>query len=332
MTLPITPDDVVEASRALRGIAVRTPHISVPALNEAAGATVIVKAENMQRTGSFKFRGAYHHAASLPADARQRGIIGASSGNHAQALALAGRLLDAPTMVVIPSDAPRAKVEGAVALGADVVLYDRRFGDRDALVADLAEQHGLTIIPSANSPLVMAGAGTAAMELIADHPEITTLVVPVGGGGLAAGTAVIAKDLRPEIRVVGVEPRSAADTLASLRAGRRVSLAEVPSTVADGLGHTTPSELPWQVNSLLLDDVVTVADHDITSAMGYAFQHLKCVAEPSGAVALAAVLAHRLDLAGQTVGVVVSGGGVDLRMFHDLTSSFRTRNGTPAHA
>lgn len=244
MTLPITPDDVVEASRALRGIAVRTPHISVPALNEAAGATVIVKAENMQRTGSFKFRGAYHHAASLPADARQRGIIGASSGNHAQALALAGRLLDAPTMVVIPSDAPRAKVEGAVALGADVVLYDRRFGDRDALVADLAEQHGLTIIPSANSPLVMAGAGTAAMELIADHPEITTLVVPVGGGGLAAGTAVIAKDLRPEIRVVGVEPRSAADTLASLRAGRRVSLAEVPSTVADGLGHTTPPSCP----------------------------------------------------------------------------------------
>ncbi|MFI5987458.1 threonine/serine dehydratase [Streptomyces sp. NPDC051555] len=331
MTLPITPAAVRTAARALDGIAVRTPHLSVTALNDATAATVIVKAENFQRTGSFKLRGAYHHAASLPAEARARGIIGASSGNHAQALALVGRLLDAPATVVIPSDAPRAKVEGVVSLGAEIVTYDRSYGDRDALVADLAEERGLSVIPSANSAHVMAGAGTAALELLTEHPEITTLLVPVGGGGLAAGTAVIAKDLRPDIRVVGVEPHTAADTLASLRAGHRVSLEEVPRTVADGLGHTIPSELPWQVNSLLLDDVVTVTDDEITYAMGYAFAHLKCVVEPSGAVALAAVLANRPDVAGQTVGVVVSGGGVDLRVFHDLTSTFRTRNGTPAH-
>ncbi|MFD6464878.1 threonine ammonia-lyase [Streptomyces goshikiensis] len=331
MTLPITPADIRTAARALDGIAVRTPHLSVAALDAAADATVIVKAENMQRTGSFKFRGAYHHAASLPADARGRGIIGASSGNHGQALALAGWLLHAPTTVVIPSDAPRAKAEGAMSLGAQIVTYDRRHDDRDALVVGLANERGLSVIPSANSPHVMAGAGTAALELLTEHPEITTLVVPIGGGGLAAGTAVIAKHLRPGIRIVGVEPSAGADTLASLRAGHRVSLEEVPRTVADGLGHTTPSALPWQVNSLLLDDVVTVADREITFAMGYAFQHLKCVAEPSGAVALAAVLANRLDLDGQTAGVMISGGGVDLPVFHDLTSSAH-RNGTPAHA
>ncbi|MEU3904153.1 pyridoxal-phosphate dependent enzyme [Streptomyces goshikiensis] len=321
-SLPITPADVRAAAALLHGIAVRTPTIPLP-----GDPSVIVKAENMQRTGSFKFRGAYHAAASLPADIRQRGIVGASSGNHAQALALAGRLLAVPATVVIPADAPCAKAEGALALGARLVTYDRASGDRDALVAKIAAEQGAAIIPSANSPQVMAGAGTAALELLTDHPEITTLVVPVGGGGLAAGSAVIAWELRPGIKVIGVEPATAADTLASLRAGHRVTLPSVPSTVADGLGHTTPSELPWRVNSRLLTDIVTVTDREITSAMEYAFRHLKMVAEPSGAVALAAVLARDLATDGGTVGVVLSGGGVDLPVFHDLTGN-RTRRET----
>lgn len=329
MTLPISPADVLTAAALLDGIAVRTPNVASPALDDITGLRVLCKAENLQRTGSFKFRGAYHHATSIPHKERARGIVGASSGNHAQALALAGRILGVPATVVIPADAPNTKLEGAYALGAQVITYDRSREDRDAVVAEIAEKHGMNIIPSANSAQVMAGAGTAALELLTDHPHLTTLLVPVGGGGLAAGTAVIAKHLSPGIRVVGVEPHAGADTLASLRAGHRVTLDQVPQTVADGLGHTIPSELPWQVNAMLLDDVVTVTDPDITFAMEYAFRHLKCVVEPSGAVALAALLAHRLPKADGEVGVMISGGGVDLPMFHDLTSSAANRKEAP---
>nr|WP_203695975.1 threonine/serine dehydratase [Streptomyces rubrogriseus] len=316
----MTARDVKDAAANLEPVAARTPALTALSLDQAAGWPVVCKAECLQRTGSFKFRGAYHHASCLPAKERGGGLIGASSGNHAQALALAGRLLEVPATVVIPADAPAPKVEGVRALGGRVVTYRRGSEDRDDLVADIAARDGLAVVPSANSLHIMAGAGTAALELLTEHPEIETLVVPVGGGGLAAGTATIAKHLNPGIMVIGVEPEDGADTLLSMRCGQRIALPETPFTIADGLGHTRPSPLTWAVNSRLLDAVVTVTDQDITIAMAFTFRHLKVVAEPSGACALAAVLAGRVPHESGTIGVVISGGGVDLPTFHRLIS------------
>ncbi|MFD7556420.1 threonine/serine dehydratase [Streptomyces sp. NPDC059835] len=323
--------DVEEAAANLQPVAVRTPALTALSLDQAAGWPVVCKAENLQRTGSFKFRGAYHHASTLTSRERARGLVGASSGNHAQALALAARLLEARATVVIPADAPAPKVEGVRALGGNVVTYRRGIDNRDALVAEIPERDGLAVIPSANSRRIMAGAGTAALELLTDHPEIETLVVPVGGGGLAAGSAVIAKHLNPGIRVFGVEPEQGADTLLSLRCGQRIALPDAPSTIADGLGHTSPAPLTWAVNSRHLDGVVTVTDQNITAAMAFAFRHLKIVVEPSGACALTAILSGLVPHESGTIGVVISGGGVDLPTFHRLITTTPHRK-EPAHA
>jgi len=243
-------------------------------------------------------------------------VVGASSGNHAQALALAGRLLAVPVTVVVPRDAPAAKVSGARLLGARVVTYDRHRDDRDEITASLAAEHGYSVVPSANHPAVMAGAGTVALELLRQAPGLTTILVPVGGGGLAAGTAVAAKDINRDITVIGVEPESGADTAASLRAGHPVTLPAVPDTIADGLRHTSPAGLPWEVNNMLLDDVVTVTDRHIVQAMRWAFDHLKIVTEPSGAAALAALT--RPGLPPGPAGVVISGGSIDFGTFGAL--------------
>ncbi|MDV5142875.1 pyridoxal-phosphate dependent enzyme [Streptomyces sp. SBC-4] len=232
---------------------------------------------------------------------------------------------------VIPADAPAPKLEGVRALGAKVVTYRRGADDRDALVTERAEREGLAVVPSANSRHIMAGAGTAALELLTDHPEIETLVVPVGGGGPAAGSAVIAKYLNPGIRVYGVESEEGADTLLSLRCGQRIALPEAPSTIADGLGHASPAPMTWAVNSRRLDGIVTVSDRDIIAAMAFAFRHLKIVAEPSGAVALAAVLTGAVPHESGTIGIMISGGGVDLPTFHRLISATPHRK-APAHA
>lgn len=315
--LPLRAADVLEARKRLAGVARITPVLSHPVLDEIAGRGVSCKVEALQRAGSFKFRGAYNAVASLDGEQR-RGVIGASSGNHAQALALAGRLNGVPVTVVVPHDAPASKVEGARSLGARIVTYHRERDDRDEMTASLAAEHGLTIVPSANSPFIMAGAGTAALELLEQAPDLEVILVPVGGGGLAAGTAVAAKHVNPGIKVVGVEPEAGADTAASLRAGERTELPAVPETIADGLRHTTPAPLPWEVNRALLDDVLTVSDDQILQAMRWAFSNLKIVVEPSGAVALAA-LAHP-ELPPGRVGVVISGGSVDLAAFLQLMS------------
>jgi threonine dehydratase len=290
-----------------------------PALAAVGAVDLAVPARalrGLQRAGSFKFRGAYNALASLSGACRQRGVIGASSGNHAQALALAGRLLAVPVTVVIPRDAPPAKLRGARALGAHVVTYDRYREDRDQITAALADQHGYTVIPSADHLAVMAGAGTVALELLRQAPGLAVILVPVGGG-LAAGTAIAAKTISGGITVIGVEPQTAADTAASLRAGHRLALPGVPDTIADGLRHTTPAGLPWQINQTLLDDVVTVSDHHIARAMRWAFDHVKIVAEPSGATALAAVTSP--DLPPGPIGVVISGGSVDYGTFRAIT-------------
>ncbi|WP_372407436.1 threonine/serine dehydratase [Streptomyces luteireticuli] len=312
--LPLDAADVYEAQHRLRNVCITTPVLSHPALDEVAGRPVVVKVEALQRTGAFKFRGAYNALAALDAGTRQRGVVGASSGNHAQALALAGQLLGVPVTVVVPHDAPRGKTTSAQALGARLVTYHRTRDDRDALTAGLAAEHGYTVVPSANSPQVMAGAGTVALELLHQAPELTAILVPVGGGGLAAGTTVAAKHLNPRIRVIGVEPDTAADMAASLRSGTLAELPGVPDTIADGLRHTRPAPLPWEINRVMLDDVMTVTDDQIVEAMALAFEHLKVVAEPSGAVALAAV--EHLDLPPGPVGVVISGGGVGIGSFH----------------
>jgi threo-3-hydroxy-L-aspartate ammonia-lyase len=252
----------------------------------------VCKVEALQRTGSFKFRGAYNAVAALGPGRRQRGVIGASSGNHAQALALAGQLLGIPVTVVVPRDAPKAKVDGARLLGARVVTYDRYTDNRDEITGSLAAGYGYTVVPSADDPSVMAGAGTVALELLRQAPSLAMILVPVGGGGLAA------------------------DTAASLRAGHLVTLPAVPDTIADGLRHTSPAPLPWEVNKVLLDEVITVTDESIVQAMRQAFEYLKIVAEPSGAVALAALTTTGLPPG--PAGVVVSGGSVSYGTFGAL--------------
>ncbi|WP_441250178.1 threonine ammonia-lyase [Kitasatospora sp. McL0602] len=312
--LPLIAADVFDAQRRLQGIAAITPALSHPELDDSAGRSVVVKVEALQRAGSFKFRGAYNALAVLDPVARRRGVVGASSGNHAQALALAGQLLGVPVTVVVPHDAPKGKIDGARTYGARIVTYHRERDDRDQVTAALADEHGYAVVPSANSPHVMAGAGTVALELLCQVPHLTAVLVPVGGGGLAAGTAVAAKHVNPRIRIIGVEPEAGADTAMSLRTGTLAELPSVPDTIADGLRHTSPAPLPWEINRVMLDDIVTVTDTQVIRAMATAFQHLKVVAEPSGAVALAAL--ERLDLDPGAVGVVISGGSVGIGSFH----------------
>ncbi|MFJ1754949.1 threonine/serine dehydratase [Kitasatospora sp. NPDC088134] len=317
--LPVVAADVHDARRRLRGIAAVTSALNHHAIDSRAGRRVAVKVEALQLTGSFKFRGAYNAVAALSPDVRRRGVIGASSGNHAQALALAGQLLEAPVTVVVPHDAPPGKIEGARSLGAAIVHYDRDRDDRDEITADLAAELGRTIVPSANSRDIMAGAGTATLEMLTQAPGLKTILVPVGGGGLAAGTAVAAKHIDPTIKVIGVEPATAADTAMSLRAGAIAELSTVPGTIADGLRHTAPAPLPWAVNRVMLDGIVTVTDDQIRRAMATAFEYLKVVVEPSGAVALAALTV--LDPGTHPVGVLITGGSVGIGSFHRLTST-----------
>ncbi|MEW2117678.1 threonine/serine dehydratase [Streptomyces sp. NPDC005474] len=322
---------ILHAVENLRGIAVRTPMLTSAALNEQLGRTVWVKAENQQLTGSFKLRGAYNALACLDADVRGRGVVGASSGNHATALALAGRRLEAPVTVVVPDDLPSVKRQAIEALGARIVSYRRLSGRRDALVHEIAHRGGLTIVPSANDEQVIAGAGTVGWEMLQEHPDLTELLVPVGGGGLAAGTALAASAHNPGLRVVGVEPAAADDTHRSLQAGRPVSI-PAPRTIADGLGHTEPARIPFHINQRLLDGVVTVPEAAISEAMAHLWRLFRLVVEPSGAVAFAGLLHSAARLPDGPVGVVVSGGNVDWNTYKTQVDLAMTRLETPPHA
>jgi threonine dehydratase len=314
------PDDVRAAARRLDGVAHRTPVVTSRTLDERAGAEVYLKPESLQRTGSFKFRGAYTKISSLPPDALARGVVAFSSGNHAQAVALAARLLGTSATILMPEDTPVAKLEATRGYGAEVVTYDRYTQDRGELGAALAAERGAELVKPYDDPLVMAGQGTAALELLADAPDLDVLVVPVGGGGLIAGCATAAKALRPEIRVVGVEPEAGDDTRRSLEAGRRVPMA-VPRTIADGLQATEPGELTFEVNRRLVDEIVTVTDGEIVDAMRFLFDRAKLVVEPSGAVGVAALLAGAPAEAGRRIGVVISGGNVGAARFAELVGA-----------
>ncbi|HYX84188.1 MAG TPA: threo-3-hydroxy-L-aspartate ammonia-lyase [Gaiellales bacterium] len=315
----ITLADVRAAGGRLAGVAHRTPVVTSRTLDERAGATVFLKAENLQRGGAFKFRGAYSMISSLPPAERDGGVVAYSSGNHAQAVALAARLLGTSATIVMPEDTPAAKMDATRGYGAEIVTYDRYTQDREALGAGLAAERGLVLVPPYEHPLIMAGQGTAALELHEDVPDLDLLLVPVGGGGLIAGCATAAKALRPGIRVVGVEPEAGDDTRRSLAAGERVRI-ETPRTIADGQQADIPGEQTFAVNRRLVDAVEVVADAEIVEAMAFLFDRLKLVAEPSGASAVAALLSGRVDAAGKRVGVIVSGGNVGAARFAELIS------------
>ena len=313
----ITLDDVHAAAARLEGVAHRTPVLRSRTLDARTGASVHVKAECLQRGGAFKFRGAYNLISSLPEEARRRGVVAYSSGNHAQAVAIAAGMLGSTATILMPADTPPAKMEATRGYGAEVVTYDRYTEDREALGAALAEERGLELVPPYEHPDVMAGQGTAALELLAEVPGLDLLLVPVGGGGLIAGCSTAAKALRPDIRVVGVEPEAGDDTRRSLQAGERVRIG-TPHTIADGQQADIPGRLTFEVNRRRVDAIELVADAEILAGMAFLFDRMKLVAEPSGASAFSALLAGRIEAARARVGVIISGGNVGVGRFCEL--------------
>ncbi|MFG1603552.1 pyridoxal-phosphate dependent enzyme [Actinoplanes sp. NPDC049265] len=310
--------EIRDAAERIKGIAHRTPVITSRTLDAAVGAEVFLKCENLQRVGAFKFRGAYNAVSRLPADQLARGIAAFSSGNHAQAVALAARELGSSAVIVMPQDTPPSKLDAVRGYGAEIVFYDRYTGDREALGRQLAADRGLALIPPYEHLDVIAGQGTAALELFEEVPAVDVLVVPVGGGGLIAGSATAAKGLRPQVRVVGVEPEAGDDTRRSLAAGERVTI-PVPRTIADGQAASIPGEITFSINRRLVDEIVLVSDDELREALRFSFDRLKTVLEPSGASGLAALLAKRLDVpSGARVGVILSGGNVGWARFSEL--------------
>jgi threonine dehydratase len=316
-TLPIAFDDVRAAAERLRGVAHRTPVLTSRTLDERCGGGVLLKAENLQRVGAFKFRGAYNAITAL---APERGVATASSGNHAQAVALAARLHGLHAAILMPQDAPPSKRAATEGYGAEVLEFDRYRDDRDAMARELARERGLTLVHPYDEPLVMAGQGTAGLELVEEAGDLDLVVVPLGGGGLLSGVATAVKTLRPDARVVGVEPEASPDFRRSLAAGRR-ERHEIARSICDGQLLPEPGERTFAVVSALVDEVVTVADADVVATMRFLFERMKVVVEPSGASALAALMAGQVALDGRRAGVVLSGGNVDAGRFAGLMST-----------
>jgi threonine dehydratase len=316
----VTFEDVRAAAQRLRGIAKRTPIVTSRTLDERSGARVFLKAENLQRIGAFKFLGAYNAIAQLDGAQRNAGVVAYSSGNHAQGVALAASLLEVPATIVMPADAPAAKLAATRGYGAQVVIYDRERTNRAELAASIAAERGATIVPPYDHPQVIAGQGTVALELIDDAGPLDALLVPLGGGGLLAGCALASAALSPGVRLYGVEPEAGDDWVRSWRADRIVEI-PLPHTIADGQQTRAPGELTWPIVRRLGTGVVTVSDDEIRAAMHFAFERLKLVLEPSGASALAALLTEKVALRGARVGVVLSGGNVDAATFADCIAA-----------
>ena len=316
MILPLRFDDVVEAARRLDGVAHRTPVLRSRTLDERAGSSLLLKCENFQRVGAFKFRGAYNALSRLSPEQSERGVVAYSSGNHAQAVALAGRLLGVSATIVMPEDAPAVKMAATRGYGAQIVTYDRARESRERIGRALADQRGLTLVPPFDHPHVIAGQGTVALELLREVGRLDWLLVPCGGAGLLSGCALAARALAPGCRVVGVEPEAGDDATRSFHAGSLQRLQHDPDTIADGARTASLGELTWPLVRALVADMVTVPDAALLAAMRLLFERLKIVVEPTGALALAAVLSGAVQPpAGTRVGVVLSGGNVDLREF-----------------
>jgi threonine dehydratase len=309
-----TFSDIESASRQIAGVAHRTPVAISRSVNARTGADVFFKCENLQRAGAFKFRGAYNALSRLSADERRRGVVTFSSGNHAQAIALAGQVLDIPRVIVMPSDAPSVKRQATEAYGGEVVLYDRDRDDREAIGRRLASERGLTLIPPYDHPHIIAGQGTAAKELIEEVGALDYLLAPCGGGGLLSGTALSAAALSPACRVVGVEPAAGDDGRQSFRA-REIRRIDNPKTIADGARTPSLGQLTFSIILQHVHDMTAVDDAELTRSMFYLWERLKLVVEPTGTLAAAALFENRIgDVRGKRVGVILSGGNVDLSL------------------
>jgi threonine dehydratase len=309
--------DVVDAFERLQGIAHQTPVVTSRTLNRLTGREVFLKCENFQRGGAFKFRGAYNLISQLSEEQKKQGVLAFSSGNHAQAVAIVSSLLGIKAVNCMPSDAPAVKVEATRGYGAEIIFYDREKEDRAALAERIVAERQMTLVPPYDHPRIMAGAGTTAMELLREVPDLDAIVGPIGGGGLMAGVCTAVHGLNEQIRIFGVEPVGADDTLQSFRQGRRMKI-DPPRTVADGLRVQTPGELTFPLLQSHLTDVLTVSDDEILEAVKFALLRLKMAVEPSGAVALAAVLGNKLPKYCSRVGVLISGGNIDPDVIKNL--------------
>lgn len=314
----ITIDDVREAARRLKGHIHRTPVITSRSFDEASGQRVFFKCENLQRAGAFKIRGALNKLLSLTDAERARGVVGFSSGNHAQGVALAAKLTGASAIILMPTDAPASKLAATRGYGAEVVFYDRQTEDREARARDLVAATGRVLVPPYDDPAIMAGQGTAALELLEDVPDLDALLTPMGGGGLMAGCSTVATALRPTMKIYGVEADTANDTYLSFRKGERVSIAP-PPTIADGIRNLSPGALTFPINRRTLTDVLLVSDKEIEEAVRFLLLRAKILVEPTGAVPAAVLLAGKLPMpAGSRVGVVLSGGNIDPALLADI--------------
>lgn len=316
MQLP-TYDDVIAAAARLEGHAHRTPVLRSQTADERWGARFFFKCENLQRMGAFKFRGAFNALSKFDAAQRKGGVIAFSSGNHAQAIALSARLLSMPAVIVMPKDAPAAKVAATKGYGAEVVMYDRFTEDREALTKRLAQERGMTMIPPYDHPDVLTGQGTAVKELIEETGPLDQLFVCLGGGGLLSGSALSARALAPDCKVYGVEPEAGNDGQQSLRAGKIVHI-DTPKTIADGAQTQHLGEYTFGIIRRDVDDIFTVTDAQLVDAMRFFAERMKIVVEPTGCLAFAGAIAAGKAIAGQRVGIVVSGGNVDLARYAAL--------------
>ncbi len=317
--------DIEQAAERIAGVAVRTPLIQSPLLDERVGARVFLKAETLQRMGSFKFRGAYNRCASLPSDRRRGGVVAYSSGNHAQGVAAAAKLLGMPAVIVMPADAPRPKRERTAALGAEVVLYDRDKEDRVAIARRIAGARGAVIVPPFDDPMVIAGQGTIGREIVQDLASLgmkpDVVVVGVSGGGLAAGISLAVKTQVPDADFYTVEPDGFDDTLRSFASGHREHNARMSGTICDALMSNSPGELTFPITSRLIGKGVTATDREVEAAVAFAWRELKLVVEPGGAIGLAALLAGRPAVKGKTVIAILSGGNVDPELFSRIIAA-----------
>lgn len=318
ITLP-TIADVDAAAKRLAGVAIRTPLLNSPVLDARLKARVFLKCETLQRTGSFKFRGAYNKISSIPAGQKAAGVVAYSSGNHAQGVAHAAQLCGVPAVIVMPSDAPKAKRERTAALGAEIVLYDRDKEDRAGIARGIAQKKGAVLVPPFDDPLVIAGQGTAGLEICEDLDRLSVTpdiaVVGASGGGLIAGIALAMTARVPGIKFYSAEPAGFDDTLRSFASGQRERNPRMSGTICDALMTETPGVITWEINRKLVGAGVSATDAEVGRAVAFAFRELKLVVEPGGAIGLAALLAGKLDIEGKTVVAVLSGGNVDAELF-----------------
>ena len=313
MRSEVSFDDIRQASRRIEGIAKRTPVLHSRGFDDQAGIAAFFKCENFQTGGAFKIRGAANFVFSIPQADLPRGVVAFSSGNHAQAVAIAARSMGIPATLVMPLDAPRSKLEATRAQGAKIVEYDRFKEDRAAIGARIAAETGATLVPPFDHPWIIAGQGTAALELLEELPDLDTLVVPIGGGGLISGCSIAAKHLRPGIRVIGVEPEQGNDTFLSIEAGKRVEI-PAPDTIADGLRAPVPGAITFPIMQRNVERVVLVTEDEIRAAVKFLLARLKILVEPSGAVGAAAALYGKLPAGLGRVGIILSGGNVDFEL------------------